>query len=82
MTQFLNLTWKDVVGFARLRSDLDLVREADRLEAELGEDAVDCIRRQLLSASRASRRKLYRLHDELARRRRDRDFDLGLGAAA
>lgn len=43
--------------------------EADRLEREHGQaEAVQIIREQIARANRIARRRLYRLHDELARR--------------
>lgn len=49
---------------------LSLSQEADRLESVYGEDAVAFVREQVQAADRKARRHLYRLHDELARRRR------------
>jgi hypothetical protein len=44
--------------------------EADRLEALYGEAAVAHVREQVQGADRKGRQRLYRLHDELARRQR------------
>jgi hypothetical protein len=62
--------------FDRLRGftpdeDAKLHVEADAIEATHGEDAIAFIRERIVSADRTARRQLYRIHDELARRRRD-----------
>lgn len=44
--------------------------EADRLEAAHGENAVEVVRKRVTVAPRKLRKRLYRVHDELARRRR------------
>lgn len=64
-----------LAGFrARPEPDaLNLSLEADRLEAAYGKEAVAYVREKVQSADRRSRKRLYRLHDELARRRRFRD---------
>jgi hypothetical protein len=49
---------------------VSLSKEADRLESVYGEDAVAFVREQVQAADRKARKHLYRLHDELARRRR------------
>lgn len=49
---------------------VSLSQEADRLETVYGEDAVAFVREQVQAADRKARKHLYRLHDELARRRR------------
>lgn len=48
-----------------------LADEADAMEAAHGEEALELIRARIAKADRGTRRQLYRLHDELARRRRD-----------
>lgn len=50
---------------------IKLADEADALEAQHGEEAVDLVRHRIVSADRKARKALYRLHDELARRRRE-----------
>jgi hypothetical protein len=51
------------------RSVQALLAEASALEDELGpEGAVTRIREQISNAGRPQRRRLYRLHDEIARR--------------
>jgi hypothetical protein len=49
---------------------ISLIAEADKLEALYGEAAVTHVREQVQGADRKARKRLYRLHDELARRRR------------
>lgn len=61
---------------------LSLCREADRLEALHGEDAVFIVRERVQSAPRKVRKHLYRLHDELARRRRHATREPMEGATA
>jgi hypothetical protein len=56
---------------ARNATAMSLSLEADRLESLYGERAVAHVREQVQSAGRKARKRLYRLHDELARRRRD-----------
>ena len=49
--------------------DLVLSREADELEARFGPSgAVDHVRDEIARAGRATRQRLYRLHDEIVRR--------------
>jgi hypothetical protein len=62
-----------LAGFSAAR-DASLSQEADRLESVYGEDAVAFVREQVKAADRRARKHLYRLHDELARRRRGNDF--------
>lgn len=47
--------------------------EADALEARHGAEALHLVRNRIVAADRTARRDLYRLHDELARRRRAPD---------
>jgi hypothetical protein len=61
-----------VLEAARISAALKLSVEADGLEARYGRHAVDEVRDAVLKKDRRARRRLYRLHDELARRR-DRD---------
>ena len=58
-----------------------LEAEADALVENYGEEAIEMIRARLLKADRAARKELYRLHDELARRRRDHSEDPLAGLA-
>jgi hypothetical protein len=62
-----------LVGFsaARASAAASLIQEADQLESVHGEHAVAFVRDQVQAADRKARKHLYRLHDELARRRRD-----------
>ena len=60
---------------ARNAAAVSLSQEADRLESVYGEDAVAFVRDQVQAADRKARRHLYRLHDELARRRRPAPTD-------
>lgn len=48
-----------------------LAWEADRLEALHGAGALAVVRERILCARKAERRRLYRLHDEIARRYTD-----------
>jgi hypothetical protein len=48
---------------------LKLAGQADVLEARHGAHAIDEVRDAVLKTDRRARRRLYRLHDELARRR-------------
>ena len=59
------------IGGLQTKETDRLLHEADALEARHGEEAVDLVRRRIVSADRKARKALYRLHDELARRRRD-----------
>ncbi|HYE43459.1 MAG TPA: hypothetical protein VEA15_08705 [Caulobacteraceae bacterium] len=45
-----------------------LAWEADRMEAEHGAGALQVVRERILAANKGERRRLYRLHDEIARR--------------
>lgn len=49
---------------------VSLQEEADKLEAKYGDEAVAFVREKVQGADRKKRKHLYRLHDELARRRR------------
>ena len=60
-----------------LRAVTDLSFEADAVEEAYGAAAVAWVRSQIVRASRANRPHLYRLHDELVRRR---GYDLALSA--
>jgi hypothetical protein len=56
------------VPLRRTKPD-DVSSEADQLERELGRrEAVLRVRQCIIEADREARRRLYRLHDELARR--------------
>ena len=55
---------------ARDTAAVSLQEEADKLEAKYGEAAVAFVREKVQGADRKKRKHLYRLHDELARRRR------------
>jgi hypothetical protein len=61
-----------LVGFSAAKdaAAVSLSQEADLLESVYGEDAVAFVREQVQAADRKARKRLYRLHDELARRRR------------
>jgi hypothetical protein len=60
-----------LAGFRAARdAAVSLSQEADLLESVYGEDAVAFVREQVQAADRRARKHLYRLHDELARRRR------------
>lgn len=63
-------------------ADAKLADEADLLEAAHGEQALELIRARIAQADRAARKQLYRLHDELARRRRDYADMVALETAA
>ena len=54
-----------------LKEATALADQADELEATYGEDAVDAVRARILEANRSARKRLYHLHDALARRRRE-----------
>ena len=58
------------VAAVQLAPSLKVAHDADALEARFGEDSLERVRDRILRADRAHRRGLYRLHDELARRRR------------
>ena len=58
------------VAAVQLAPSLKIAHDADALEARFGEDSLERVRDRILRADRAKRRDLYRLHDELARRRR------------
>lgn len=52
------------------RQTATLLSEASALEDELGADhAIEMLRGQIAEADRKARKRLYRLHDELVRRR-------------
>ena len=55
----------------QLAPALKVAHDADDLEAAYGEESLDRVRARILRADRTARRGLYRLHDELARRRRE-----------
>jgi hypothetical protein len=61
-----------LAGFsaAKASATVSLIHEADQLESVYGDDAVAFVREQVQAADRKARKHLYRLHDELARRRR------------
>jgi hypothetical protein len=61
-----------LTGFAVPRNGavVSLIEEADKLEALYGDNAVAHVREKVQAADRKNRKRLYRLHDELARRRR------------
>ena len=61
------------VAVVQLAPKLKVAHDADALEARFGEDSLERVRDRILRADRAHRRGLYRLHDELARRRRPDD---------
>ena len=47
----------------------EISSEADQLQRELGKaGAVELVRRRIAEADREARRRLYLLHDEIARR--------------
>jgi hypothetical protein len=56
--------------FESLQPSLKVSLDADELEAKFGERSLEQVRDRILTADRAARRELYRVHDELARRRR------------
>ena len=64
-------TWIAALGDFKGQESFKLADEADALEAKHGEEAVDRVRDRIVCANRKARKELYRLHDELARRRRD-----------
>ncbi len=55
---------------AHLAASLKIAHDADKLEARFGDESIERVRDRILRANRKARRTLYRLHDELARRRR------------
>jgi hypothetical protein len=61
---------------------VSLTEEADKLEAQYGDAAIAIIREKVQGADRKARKKLYRLHDELARRRRGDEPDEFAGLMA
>jgi hypothetical protein len=71
-----------VLEAVRLSADLKLAHEADGLEARHGTHAIDEVRDAVLKRDRRARRRLYRLHDELARRRRGDDGGFAGGLPA
>jgi hypothetical protein len=54
---------------AHMAAAMKIAHDADKLEARFGEDSIERVRDRILRANRGARRALYRLHDELARRR-------------
>jgi len=50
------------------RARLTLSSQADHLEQRYGRDAIVWVLRKIERSPKASRARLYRLHDELARR--------------
>lgn len=64
------------VAAVQLAPSLKVAHDADALEARFGEESLERVRDRILRADRAHRRDLYRLHDELARRRRPEDATL------
>ncbi|MBS0295671.1 MAG: hypothetical protein JSR45_05115 [Proteobacteria bacterium] len=59
------------LGGSQTKESYKLLDQADAMEATHGEGAVDYVRDRITSANRKARKDLYRLHDELARRRRE-----------
>jgi hypothetical protein len=57
-------------GLGVSRNTAAVIAEADRLETLYGDAAVAYVRELVQAADRKARKRLYRLHDELARRRR------------
>jgi hypothetical protein len=51
------------------KAKLALADEADRIEHRYGAEAIDWVRQRIARAPKPARARLYRLHDELARRR-------------
>jgi hypothetical protein len=76
----------DAVGKAvaavQIGPSLKIAHDADALEAMFGEDSLEQVRWRILRADRAHRRDLYRLHDELARRRRPQVVDRFAGVVS
>ncbi|HWE46968.1 MAG TPA: hypothetical protein VG407_13165 [Caulobacteraceae bacterium] len=76
----------DAVGKAvaavQLAPSMKIAHDADALEALFGDESLEQVRGRILRADRAHRRDLYRLHDELARRRRPATIDRFAGAGA
>ncbi len=70
------------VAAVQLAPSLKVAHDADALEARFGEELLERVRDRILRSDRAHRRDLYRLHDELARRRRPDDGDRFAGAGA
>lgn len=60
-----------------VRAETELSFEADAVEEAYGAAAVAWVRGRILKASRTHRPHLYRLHDELVRRR---GYDVALSA--
>lgn len=69
-TRLIDVVSKAVAA-VQLAPSLKIAHDADALEARFGEESLDRVRDRILRADRAHRRDLYRLHDELARRRLD-----------
>lgn len=59
------------LGGSGPKESYKLADQADAVEATHGERAVEHVRDRITSANRKARKELYRLHDELARRRRE-----------
>ena len=78
-TRLLDAVSKAVAA-VQLAPSLKVAHDADALEARFGEDSLERVRDRILRADRAHRRGLYRLHDELARRKRPDDAVAGIGA--
>ena len=76
----------DVFGKAveavQLAPSMKIAHDADALEALFGEESLEQVRGRILRADRAHRRVLYRLHDELARRRRPQPVDRFAGVVS
>ena len=70
------------VAAVQLAPSLKVAHDADALEALFGEESLERVRDRILRADRAHRRDLYRLHDELARRRRPETADQFAGVGA
>jgi len=54
---------------SRARDAAAIAAEAEGLEKAYGEDAIARIRDKIAVAERADRARLYRVHDQIARRR-------------
>jgi hypothetical protein len=60
-----------LIAAVNLKEATALADQADEMEATHGDHAVEAVRAKILDANRSARRRLYHLHDELSRRRRD-----------
>jgi hypothetical protein len=78
-SRFLDAVSKAVAA-VQLAPSLKIAHDADALEALFGEASIERVRDRILRADRAHRRDLYRLHDELARRRRQDSGFVSAGA--